>query len=292
MATVTWNPDDKDANVALSDGNLKATPLAGTGTPRIARATRAKLGGGRWYFECHMVTNFAENPVMAIGLVTKNHVLLNSDIGTSHFIRTEDGFGVEAKGTIRYTKIGSSDSEIIAYLPVWITNNVVGIAYDLYSGDFWVSIDGVWVGGGTPGIDATPAVSGLNISLPLYPAVNVYSYTIVQYITAHFAEADFTYTPPAGFNSIEYPEFDSNGGEVIAGEGVVSGTITEFLVPGAYMARIHDSETGALVQTTWSDSNGQYTFTGLSTTREFYVVAFDHTEPQQTAVIQDRVVPS
>lgn len=72
------------------------------------------------------------------------------------------------------------------------------------------------------------------------------------------------------------------------GSGTLCGTVTEDGVPGRYRVRLYAQDTGLLARETWSDpETGYYEFRFLNTTREFFLVAFDHTATITNAAIRD-----
>lgn len=72
------------------------------------------------------------------------------------------------------------------------------------------------------------------------------------------------------------------------GSGTLQGTVTENGVPGKYRVRLYAQDTGLLARETWSDPvTGHYEFRFLNTTREFFLVAFDHTATITNAAIRD-----
>jgi hypothetical protein len=295
MAIITLNPSDKTVYTELSNGNLSANSADNYRLAyQCCRATIGKLGGGRWYFECK-IDLFKSLTYFGVGLISKGHSLADVALGgdvSSHAV----GSGVSRDRILRHKKFPNTTSTgVNSYLPsVLVQGDRVSVAYDLNgTGSVWYAVNGVWIGGGTPGVDATPAVTGLfgvNIGgwTPLYPAIALSGGILVQEsygeITVGFADDDFFYTPPSGFLSVENPTYDfirgDSGENVTSGTGVITGTITEREVPGSYQVQAYDQATGQLCATTWSDPvTGAYSFSQLSTERDFFVIAFDHTEP-------------
>ena len=74
------------------------------------------------------------------------------------------------------------------------------------------------------------------------------------------------------------------------GPGTYSVTTQEVEVVGSYLVRLHEQQTGAKVVDGYSAANGTLTFTALSLTASFYVIAFDNTTTGtiRNAVIADR----
>ena len=74
---LTWNPDDKNANITLSNGDLTATAV-GTSHKSI-RATESK-SSGKWYWEYTITVGGTQ--YHGIGLST---AALNSYCGSSSY---------------------------------------------------------------------------------------------------------------------------------------------------------------------------------------------------------------
>lgn len=64
--------------------------------------------------------------------------------------------------------------------------------------------------------------------------------------------------------------------------------VDELGVVGRYRVRLHDRSNGILARETWSNANGVYSFTNIANLPGgYYVLALDHTAPQQNAAIAD-----
>lgn len=74
-------------------------------------------------------------------------------------------------------------------------------------------------------------------------------------------------------------------------KGVITGKTLEQGQPVSRRVLCHQRDTGALVTSTWSDANGDYTFNGLDDTKKYYVVALDEdmSAVQYNAVVQDLI---
>lgn len=74
------------------------------------------------------------------------------------------------------------------------------------------------------------------------------------------------------------------------GAGTIQGTVTIENIPGARQVRLFDKRTGLLVAETWSSPTGQYQFSHIDASREYFVVAHDHLRVYN-AVVQDMLTP-
>lgn len=165
------------------------------------------------------------------------------------------------------------------------------VAYDLDTGNLWFGRNGVWANSGNPATGANPTYTGITgRQLWAGGSLNSVGATTTIYVDpGDWLYAPTGFSPPTEFSPLVKTYMAKN--PIREGIYGIEGVITEFRVPGAYRVRLHDEATGFVAAETWSDSNGAYAFTGLSADKK-YVIAFDHTDPLQTAAIMDKVVPS
>lgn len=304
MPTVTLNPNDMSSDLILSNGNLSVDSTAASGNFHSVRATHAKARGGKWYFEVTFRVDYPASPINGLGLISINHPLLIYRLGNYNpGAGSLGGVGLEVTGNLYYKDNDTSTVIVSSYMPQINDNETISVAYDMDSGRIWFAVEGTWIGGGTPGIGATPAVTMTGIKFtPVFPAIMSSTVNNSGLATARFATTDFLYSPPAGFSSIETAGNDftfsvramtsSLSRDMMdGGASGIAGNVKEFGVSGRYRVRLHDQQTGRLIRETWSNSAGDYEFTHLDE-KSKYVIAFDHTSPVQTAAIKDNVVPS
>jgi hypothetical protein len=178
-AAVTWNPDDTNAKITLSNGNLTAV---GNGESNLVTRATASRSSGKWYFEVKVDAKSA-SPMN--GVATAQHSL--SDwLGVSSYSWSlmYDGRKVHASSWSSY----HSDP----------ATGVVGIAVDLDVGHIWFSVNGFFLGDPAAGTDA--AFTNLPVGTPIFPAMSLAS---SGQGTARFTAADQSYSPPAGFSPWE-----------------------------------------------------------------------------------------
>lgn len=183
--SVTWNPSDKAPEISLSGNDLVATKTSGGDAAlKSVRATQARSAADEdgWYFEVE-VTSGSSSQFMQIGLAT----ILMDLTGSMN----------NANGWCYYQEDGSKRHNGVntAFGATWTTGDVIGVF--LRDGKLWFSKNGSWQGGGDPDTDANAAFSGLSGNL--YPCASlVRTSNPAHVLTARFATADFSYSPPSG----------------------------------------------------------------------------------------------
>ena len=185
MAVVTWNPADKSVNIDLSESNLRGT--GNTGATAGVRATESKAAD-KWYWEIKYVV-FNSSREHGYGIATSAHTLTaypGAIIGlTAGYGYYEDGRKIN---NLAYTVYGDS----------FTTNDIIGVAIDLNAGKIWFAKNNVWQASGDPAAGTNPAFTGLSGTY--------FPFIALDYLAsakARFAAADFTYSPPSGFSSLE-----------------------------------------------------------------------------------------
>jgi hypothetical protein len=184
----TWNPSDKSANVALSNGNLTAQ---GTTTSDGGVRSTAARSSGKFYFEITWSSN-AGGGNTGCGIATIAAVL--SSVGAS----AANAALVFVSGNI-YVNGSNVGSITMASAPFTIC-----VAVDLPNSRIWFrSGNGNWNNSGT----ANPATNtgGLDISAlfptnAAYALMSVNGATIPTY-TANFGATAFAQAVPSGFSA-------------------------------------------------------------------------------------------
>ena len=178
---VTWNPLDKNAGIALSNGDK--TAQATVASWKSARATLGREEG-RYYFEGVSVSGATQ----MIGIATFSVPLTGaiSDI-------VNNGWAIQINNSTVYKRSGGVYS---AYGNFHATGDVYGVALDLDSKKIWFRHNGAWLGGGDPATGTLPAYSGLPAGL-IYPACSLYATS--DKITLSARAGDVAYAIPDGF---------------------------------------------------------------------------------------------
>ncbi len=126
---VTWNPDDKDSSVILSDGNLTASNILYEG---LVRANVGKYSG-KWYWECTVHNAYATFVGVADASVpttaefwyingVKALYALNGDLYYPHKISYTNGL---ADGTIVSVLLDLDNG----HMEFWKNGTSLGVAY-------------------------------------------------------------------------------------------------------------------------------------------------------------------
>ncbi len=164
----TWNPLDKNANLALSNGNLTAT--SGVNNNYKSIRSTVSVTSGKWYWE-----------YVFAGAVRMSGVA-NSSASLSNFIGSDaDGWGYFQDGD-KYNN-GSGSAYGASY-----TTETIGIALDMDGGSVTMYKDNVSQGTMFTGITGT-----------IFAAMSID--TNGTAMTANFGATALTYSPPGGFNA-------------------------------------------------------------------------------------------
>lgn len=182
---VTWNPSDAASGISLSNGNLDAEVTSGSNW-RGVRPT-AGFASGKRYFELLIVSTASSNTT--IGLWNGTATL--SDPG-----RTANGRGIQSNAgglTTGWTAGHANFS--------YVTNDVIGFAFDMSTGNGFVSKNGVWQSSSDPVAQTTPWVTGLNTTV--YAGASFFGTSDKCRIRTKNSE--FSYSPPSGYLSYATP---------------------------------------------------------------------------------------
>ena len=187
-SAVTWNPADKNANLALSGSDLIVTKTT-TDAYGTARATRGIAAAANGYFEVY-ISEATQSQYIMIGVGT-SAMSLSASVGAS-----ATGWAYYQETGDKWTNGGNS-----AYGASYLANGtVIGVAFK--NGKLWFAKNNTWQAGGDPAADTGEAYSG--ITGTIYPAVSLYRKSAPAHvISGSFKTADFTYSPPSGFAAWE-----------------------------------------------------------------------------------------
>lgn len=173
----TWNPNDKHANIVLSNGNLTAVNSVNNGGDIMVRATIGK-SSGKWYWE-YSFSNYP-NPITAG--IAKAAATLSNYVGS------------DASGYCYYYNGNKyNNNQAAAYGGTYGPGDVIGVALDMDAGTLTFYKNGVSQGMAFSGLSGT-----------FYPAVTDNS--AVNFVTANFGATSFKYPVPTGFNAGLYNE--------------------------------------------------------------------------------------
>ena len=206
MATTTWNPSDKNAAIALSNGNRTATSSAGSGTVNAAvRATTAISATTKQYFE---VTVSAYGGTLAqyfsIG-VMNSAASLSANMGATN-----------GAALVSWLSAGSTRTYINGTIstttyPNFYPGVVIRVAVDRAANKIWWAANNdiwsgssVWIGSGATGDDPATGTGGASISAvtgTIYPALSSAWTGDVAVING--GTTAFAYAIPSGFAGLD-----------------------------------------------------------------------------------------
>lgn len=153
----TWDPNDHDGDIELSNGNLTATKKSiggGAFTPYSnVRATEKDLEG-KVYCEFTYTGQLSDILVgiWSAGDDITMDVLLGIDPGQTYalFHHTHEPYYHVGDTIFSPTDTGRADAETVG--------TVIMCAVDFDSGQMWFGVDGVWNDGGDPAAGTNPAI--------------------------------------------------------------------------------------------------------------------------------------
>jgi hypothetical protein len=181
----TWNPADKNANIALSGGNLIAT---GGGVDNSVRGT-VGFAAGSHYFDVLMTNGVGPT----VGVMTAAAGIANGQyVGA-----TAGGAGYGFNGRVFL------NGALVGFLEPYTTGDIIGCFHRGDLNKVWWSKNGTWVNGdpvqGIGGIDLTPGTYYPAVSLSAGNVVSVNFATVFPGDGLHpiWGGAVDTYTYPA-----------------------------------------------------------------------------------------------
>ena len=182
---VTWNNNDKSANITLSGGLLTATSIA-TGDLGV-RGTFARAAG-KWYFEVNMTTVTGGDTSGGLATATPTFAQIGAN-ATQAYVQYRGG-NIYKNGVVQYGNGSMAGGGILR------------VAYDANAHLAWLAFaSGNWNASGA----ANPAtgVGGNDVSAfdtgGLYPVFT--SGANADSCTVNFGGSSFSFTPPAGFTA-------------------------------------------------------------------------------------------
>ena len=188
-AVYAWATSPLGPDIALTNSNLTATR---TGTANATRSVISNVAvrSGKTYFEINIDTGGA-SPFMLIGLGA------NFPSGGGYAGDDTTSWAYYQQTGQKYTNASGS-----AYGATYTTSDVVQVAYDSAAGKLWFGKNNTWQASGDPSAGTGEAFS--SVSGTLYVIVTLYQGTTPapHAITAAFAAADQTYSPPSGFSAL------------------------------------------------------------------------------------------
>lgn len=188
VATVTWNPSDKNTLITLSGGNLIASCTNTAATWKTVRATHPD--SGKRYFEAVINTTNSSSTIF-FGVCPSSMVISG----------TTDAYTGKVAGSIGYLGITGQiyvNNSVLNTGPTFGVGDVIRVAYDPATSSIWLGKNGTWILSGDPGAGTNPVST--TITSTIYPAVSFYNGNN-ESATGRFKAADFTQTIPTGFSA-------------------------------------------------------------------------------------------
>ena len=188
-------------------------------------------------------------------------------VGTRHILR------IDWKASAFLPGVVSIDGTVIGYIPQKTKTNVK---------------PGIWFGSNTLRVHSVNADNGSNnnttaASVGANPYSSSFPSVLLGGATAGVGgHVSATKVPSNEGHYDIYARSQATG--TLSGTTKVLGTAS-----GSKKVRLYDKNTGMIVQTTWSDASGNYTFSNVLVGREYFVVSHDYYKVYN-AVIQDSIV--
>jgi hypothetical protein len=203
--STTWDPVNKNASIALSNGNLTATH---NGTPGLNIAGRAidaatVTTGQKIYWLTQIANDASASDGTGAGCCTAAETFADGQwLGN-----VTTGFAIYDDGKIYQNGVA------IRTLTPWVEGTWIGHA--LWGKNrYWVSINGVWQDG-----DPNTLTGGLDVSAlaDLIPAYNVWNQAgVMGVVLANFGATALAFPAPTGFTTLDSvpaaPVANSGGG--------------------------------------------------------------------------------
>ena len=276
--TSVWSASDAAANaMTLSNGGL--TVVATSGAWGSVRGT-TNHASGKFYVEFKATAATGTAAALMFGLASSGFN------GSSYLGNSNYSFGCMPTFATNYISTGFT-ANYNPGLVYPVTNDVVGMAVDLFAGSVWLSVNNVWTNSSNPATGSLPIISFVQATVgALSPAISLQGASDGTW-TLQPTAASQKYLPPPGFQAWDggpvtppassvWSASDaaanamtlSNGGLTVAGSGTgnwgtVRGSIgqssgkvyIEFSVTGAISA---DSRMFGLANAGFSSAVGNY----------------------------------
>jgi len=179
----TLSSIDKYSSVTLSNGNLVGTSASGW---HHGRGTHF-VSSGKWYYEWTSTSGSYAEAGWMTDVAGNDHVEEESDPDTTYY----RGIGAAGRGVV----IGDGSPDTGP--PNFNTDDIIMMAIDIDTMEFWVGVNGTWYNSGDPanGTNATGTwTARLGYSLAPWYGLFIGSSTF------NFGQSSFSYTIPTGFN--------------------------------------------------------------------------------------------
>ena len=137
----TWNPEWKDSEAVLTEGNLKAVGES-TGSPDRIDSTMFFPSTGKYYYEARVDAVDGTYPATGGGIFSSNFNTHPSQAGLGGFVILNN---TTAKVYVfNHVETASYTGTTLA------AGDVIGVAINMDTGKFWFSYNGTFLGSGDP----------------------------------------------------------------------------------------------------------------------------------------------
>jgi hypothetical protein len=199
ISYATWNPNDKETDIVLSNGNLTASVPGAEGGQAVVRANKSN-SIGKFHWEASVVNYFSSGSSSTYG------------IGFANAAATLTNWLGSDTNSVGYYANGEYDFNGANYttgLPNYTTGDVIVVEVDMGMGQVWFAKgSGLW--NGIAAANPATNVSGLPLSIttgPFFPAwktgVGAGGVTPTgETVTANFGASTFVRAPSTGFVGI------------------------------------------------------------------------------------------
>lgn len=190
----------KGSYVTLSNGGLTLT--GNTATNSAVALGTIDVTSGKWYWENTLTT---AGGISYIGVGRRNIVWSDLNNAETAGDSTNIVFFARSNGQT----FGTGSAKVVSNIGVtFATGDVLGLALDMDSGAIYISKNGTWVTSGVPtsGLSKTGAVFAWTAGTETMTAMGGgYNGSVNEF---NFGQRPFTYTPPAGFKSLNTKNID------------------------------------------------------------------------------------
>jgi hypothetical protein len=192
ITPTTWNPDDKNAEITLSGGNLVAI-----NTNTLNRSVRSIFSAstGKYYWEITLsydIEGSSGTADVQIGVATASASLsspVSSNYGWEYGLAT----GHYYNGYKEHNESHSLWGDEI------VNTDIIGIALDADNGKLFFSRNGVWQEGCDPVLGTGAPFE--DITGPTFAIISLRQSWVNNISTVNFGATDFAYTVPTGFTA-------------------------------------------------------------------------------------------
>ena len=185
----TLNPLKGSGTGTLNSANLGLTQAAAAHALAVSTVS---ANAGKFYFEGTMSATPTGSIIPGIGV----RLTASGQVASGEFCGSLAGAFGGIAGPSGMTPYSSGVAGTALSTTV-VANNVMAVAIDLDAGKFWVGVNNLWAGGGSPSAGTLPTYT-FTPNTPLDFSVSAYVVTV----NPNFGQRPFTYTPPTGFKAL------------------------------------------------------------------------------------------